>query len=461
MSQHATKSSRQSRLLLLAFSAHPRGTMEARVGWHRALQAARHYETWLLYGDRHERAELAALAREAGVNANLKFIRVPAGRVSGTLLNSAQLFWQGYALWQHRAFQLAGRLHRKHRFDLIHQVSFCGYREPGYTWQLDAPFVIGPVGGTHNFPLRYLSQIDAWGGLREVARNGLNFWHLRFRRRVVAAFRHADAVLTANATARRDLARILGVESLVQLETGVHDQLRGQPRQRPAAAPLRILWAGRFRSWKAFPILLRALARVPSDVRFELRVLGEGPCERRWKEMARQLNIAHRVQWVGWPAYDQTLPHYHWADIFSFTSLRDTSGTGLLESLAAGVPIVGVNHQGAADIMTEDCAWPIRVGDPEQTIAEFTEAITCLSRKPERLRQLHEGALRRAEYFRWSRQGERMNSVYQAVLLGQAPVDPQDWEDAQDNCLSSPSAVRAEKDAAKSPSGRLAAMVSK
>ena len=147
---------RRRRVLIVAYAAHPDASMESRVGWHRAIECARDYETWVLYGDDYDRAELARLARLHEPTHPIRFVRASHGAVGRRLVRSPHLFWQGYALWHRRAFHVARRLHDRWNFDLVHQVSFCGYREPGYTWQLPAPFVIGPAGGTPNFPVAFL-----------------------------------------------------------------------------------------------------------------------------------------------------------------------------------------------------------------------------------------------------------------------------------------------------------------
>jgi glycosyltransferase involved in cell wall biosynthesis len=125
---------------------------------------------------------------------------------------------------------------------------------------------------------------------------------------------------------------------------------------------------------------------------------------------------AGHIRWSGWPPYEQTLIHYRWADVFAFTSLRDTSGTGLLESLAMGAPIVGMDHQGARDVMTDDCAIRIPVESPRETIHSFRSAFTRLARHQELHHRLSCGALERARDFYWDRHGERMAMVYRRVL---------------------------------------------
>src|SRR5690606_15574797 len=175
-----------------------------------------------------------------------------------------------YRLWHKEALEAARRLHAEHPFDLVHQVNYCGYREPGYTWKLGIPFVWGPIGGTQNFPLRFIGECDPWGALREVARNVANAWQLRTTRRVIAASQRAAAIVAATSCARSDLRAALGVEPTCQLETGI-SQI-GPPRDLPERGrPFRILWAGRLRTWKGFPLMLKALRQLPAGLDYQVR----------------------------------------------------------------------------------------------------------------------------------------------------------------------------------------------
>jgi glycosyltransferase involved in cell wall biosynthesis len=345
-------------------------------------------------------------------------VSLPPNRLERWLHRCPGMFARGYALWQRRAYRLAKRLHADVGFDVAHQVSFCGYRQPGHTWKLDVPFVLGPVGGTQNFPWRFLGEADLLGGVREITRSAINRWQLRRSRHVRRACRRAALVMAATTTAQRDLEQSLQVPIVRQLETGVDPCPERPLRRRAAGEPLRILWTGGLRTWKALPLLLKALAQLPTECRYELRVLGRGNCRQRWERLSQRLGIDPSVHWLGWGPYSELVPHYQWADVFAFTSLRDTSGAGLLEALAAGVPIVGLNHQGAADIMTEDCAVPIPVTRPADTIAAFRDAIQSLANDDERLRRLRAGARERAAEFYWDRQGEWMNRVYRQIVAG-------------------------------------------
>ncbi|MCA9238788.1 MAG: glycosyltransferase family 4 protein [Planctomycetales bacterium] len=365
---------------------------------------------------------LYRLAAEHGVADSIRFVTVEHSRFGAWCYAKDLLHLHGYRQWHGRAIQRARRLHAKKPFDLVHQVNFCGFREPGFGWTLGLPFVWGPVGGTQNFPLRYLGLTCPLSGAREVLRNAVNSFQLRHSSRLQKAARHASTVLAATRCAQRDLRCYSGIEAGLELEAGLdHDPLPPRMRRDPAQ-PIRLLWTGRLRAWKGLPLLLRAAAKLPADVPFELRVLGEGACESSYKKLAEKLGIADRTQWVGWGDYPTTLPHYEWADLFVFTSLRDTSGAGLLEALAAGAPIIGLDHQGAADIMSPSCAVPIPLSHPSETIDRIQAAIARLAQDPDRHLRLSRGAQQRAHAFVWRKRVNALENLYSRVLSGDATI---------------------------------------
>lgn len=409
-------SPRSGRLLAVAYSCDPYQSMESRVGWQRVMQAARNHQVWVLHSGRTPSDTLARYAAEQNPHARVHFVAVPNCWLGSACDETFDLFWQRYRLWQRQALRVASQLHRKHRFHLVHQINFCSFREPGETWRLGIPFVWGPMGGTHNLPRRFLSQCDWRGGAREVTRALVNWWQLNVSRRIRRAARSATTVFAASHAAQRDLACHLGINAQVMLETGIGVPSSERRQPPDGQRPLRLLWAGRQRTWKGFPLLTQALAKLPKDFHYELTVLGVGQSHDGWRRQAERLGVADRIRWIGWPEYADTLPYYAWADAFVFTSLRDTSGTGLLESLAAGTPIIGLDHQGAADIMSPDCAMPIAVRSPHQVTSDIAAAIVALGSNPELWCEKSEASQERAKQFQWSVLAARMEQEYQRVL---------------------------------------------
>ncbi len=415
------------KVLLLAYECSPYRGSEWGVGWGRLLQAARAAEIHVITAH----ANLADLdrARADGLLPAAAHIHAPPEspqlrrRLQHRLASDYN--YRAYRQWHRRAFDLAQALHARHTFDLVHQSTVCTFREPGDGWRLGIPFLWGPFGGTQNFPLRMLSMLPPQHAAYEAARALANRLTLRFHPRVRAAATHAAALLAANSTNAADISRALQRPVRQLLETGLTavptpDRHRFHARlhafqQGHALPPLRLLWSGQLRPRKALPILLRALAELRGTVDLTLDILGDGPERIRWQRQAARLGLAQAVTFRGRLSLPQAVAAMADADLFCFTSLRDTSGNVVLEALAAGVPVLAFHHQGAADMVTGSCGIPIPVTTPPIAATAWAHAIRCLASDPARLLQLSEGATAQAKQFLWSSNGDRVNALYRQL----------------------------------------------
>ncbi|MBM3966706.1 MAG: glycosyltransferase family 4 protein [Planctomycetes bacterium] len=405
------------RMVMIAYCCDPHGTMEERNGWHRALIAAEQFETTVIYRPLPGRASLAMEIEDSRIASRLRFIAFSPRPITEFLLRREGVFYIGYRRWLHEAFRTATELHREAKFDIAHTTTLCGFREPGELWRLGVPHVWGPIGGTQDLPKDFHSAISSRGRIREWVRSLLNGWHLKYRKRVRKAVSESDVVIAATEWAREDIGVYFQRDVDVELETGLDYELPEKSTFHEVGQPLKILWAGRLREWKGLPLLLHALAKLRSEgIPFELRILGVGSSRSRWMKIAQQLKIDGQIEWIESCSYRIGIEHYRWADVFVFTSLRDTSGTGLLDALAAGTPIVGLGHQGAADIITPDCGIAVSVERPSQTISEIAFSLSQLSRNSSRLRELSLGATMRAKSFHWDQRREYWRRVYTKLM---------------------------------------------
>jgi glycosyltransferase involved in cell wall biosynthesis len=404
------------RLLLLTYACSPYHGSEKATGWNRVVQSARFFDTWVICEEREFSADIARYLEEHGPIAGLHFRFVPRTPLQLALGRVPGLYYLAHNLWHRHAYRAALGLHAELSFDVVHQANRSGYREPGYLWRLDAPFVWGPVGGTQNYPWRFLCEASLKGGALEAIRNVLNRLQLYLSPRVRRAARRADAMLVANSTVRRELEAALRVKTRTLVETGLSQPARRAPRSPADGRPLRILWSGRIEPWKALSLLIKALAGLPDDARCELRILGQGTERRRCERLARRLGVEAHCTWLGWVPREEAMKQYDWADVFVFTSLRDTTGTVVCEALGAGLPIVCLDHQGVGDIVDASCGIKVAVTSPRQVVAGLRAALVKLAHNRAFCRALGEGALRRARQYEWSYLAERTVSVYTEVL---------------------------------------------
>jgi glycosyltransferase involved in cell wall biosynthesis len=403
------------RVLMLAYACSPYRGSEPGTGWQRAVENAAYFDTWVICEQREFEAEIRGWENEHGCIPGLFFCFVPKTQIENLLGHIPGLYYVGYHLWHRRAYRAAVELHGRVGFDLAHQANMCGFREPGYLWKLPPPFVWGPIGGTQNYPWRFLGKAGWAGAVREFSRSIVNLAQLRFSPSVRMAAKRAAVILAANSENRRDFARVHGVTPELFLEIGVRSVRYREPMGERSGT-LRLLWSGEFKPHKALHLLIAALAQMPASVPYELRILGKGPLESRWKRLARKQGIESHCRWLGWLPLSEAMAQYDWADLLVFTSLRDTAGTVVLEALSSGVPVVCLDHQGAGDIVTRDCGVKIPVTKPKQAADDLARALTFLAEHPQALDALSSGALLRADEYLWSRQGERLAGIYRRVL---------------------------------------------
>lgn len=416
---------RPPRLLLSAYAASPVRGSEAAVGWNRALQAARYGDVWLICEETEFGPEIREYLDKHGPIPGLEFVFVPMHPTWRKLGNYSALWYLALRQWQKKVLRVAERLHAKIGFDLTHQVTFCGYREPGYLWKLGIPHVWGPVGGVQNHPTQFLLASGASGLIREGGRNLLNSLQLAMSWRVREAGRQSACVLGANGENQRKLEEALKRPVVQMLETGLPKALELDlgnlpPKSISAGEPLRVLSSGWITPNKALHLLLRASAIAAKQIPIEVTVLGKGSAEKGNRQLASRLGIGDQVRFLGWKPYQEALQEYDRAHCLAFTSLRDTSGNVLLEAMARGVPPICLDHQGAGEIVTPQSGVKIAVTNPQQVVTDLANALVKLYRDEHQLRALSEGAVRRMREYTWDMQGARMAEVYRQLIATRA-----------------------------------------
>jgi hypothetical protein len=100
------------------------------------------------------------------------------------------------------AYNKAVELSSLNDYILCHQLKMIGYRELGFLWKLDLPFVWGPVGGNGNVPVSFLRSIDSLGAVKQGLRILVNNYQIRFNSDVNHAIKKCASLITVNSLNR-------------------------------------------------------------------------------------------------------------------------------------------------------------------------------------------------------------------------------------------------------------------
>lgn len=320
-----------------------------------------------------------------------------------------------YKAWQNKAYKLAKALDEKECFDLIHQLNMVGFREPGYLWKLDKPFVWGPIGGYGITPWKLLPSMGLKGLVYYFSRNIINLWQMYISKRVRHAMKRADALISATQEQYDYIFNIYGRESTIIPEVGLHVSGNVAVNIRKEDEPLRICWVGQHTPGKALNLLLRALAfRGKTDI--ELHVIGEGSETEKWKRLANSLRL-QKIVWHGWVDKESAHRIMKNCHLLCITSLKDLTSTVLLEGLSYALPVITLDHCGFSNVITEDCGRKIPIKSEKQVIHDLSCAISEIADDESLRQRLAEGALSRAKKYNWEDKAKAITEIYESVSV--------------------------------------------
>jgi glycosyltransferase involved in cell wall biosynthesis len=321
-----------------------------------------------------------------------------------------------YMMWQPAVVAAAKRLIAAQPIDVIHHVSWATANAPSLLWQVGKPFVWGPIGGGQILPWRFLPLLGraAAPELLRTARVSVMPW-MRGLRRTVA---RTDLILGVNNETVGMLRRAGARHVALMPDGGVPTALLAPPKTpRGEEAPLTILWASRFEAFKGLEICLDVAKAVRTrDIRF--LIAGWGGLQSWAERRARNLGLDDRVSFLGRLSWQELQQRLATADLFMFTSLRDTFGTVNLEAMAKGCPVICLNQNGVGAHLPDDAAIKVPVTTPRAVVQEIAHKIEALASDRASLRHMSEAAYRFAEEQRWERRAMRMEELYRQVRRG-------------------------------------------
>lgn len=135
--------------------------------------------------------------------------------------------------------------------------------------------------------------------------------------------------------------------------------------EQPGSGPFRWFTAGRLTAQKNHHQLLVAFARLLEQGRdVEMHIAGEGPLERELKDLAEELGITARVEFLGLQLnIDERMRA---ADAFVLASLWEGMPNVIMEAMATGVPVVATDVGGVGELITDgETGLLVEPGTPE------------------------------------------------------------------------------------------------
>lgn len=402
------------KILVSAYACSPFRGSEPGMGWNFVYGLSKFHEVHIIVEQRKWEKELQSfMAKNPKKFKNLNFYFIDKKR--NKLLRKIwppSYYWY-YKVWQKKAYKLALDLDNKENFDVIHQLNMVGFREPGYLWKMDKPFVWGPIGGLDNSPWAFLHKLGVKGFIHYAGRNIVNIVQRNLLYRPKKAAGHSNSRIIAATPGIANLIKKLWKrKSVIICEVGQELNVSNTPTLKLPDEPLKIMWSGIHTSGKNLPLLMEAVKDLSFD--YEFHVLGAGNMTEKWKKNARGLNI--RAIWHGWIAREEAMHVMKSGHVLCITSIKDLTSTVTMEAISFGLPIICLDHCGFSHVVTDKCGIKIPVNSYSMAVTNFTKALEKLNSDEFVRRALSDGALERAKVFSWDKKIQLLNNIYIDLL---------------------------------------------
>jgi len=135
-----------------------------------------------------------------------------------------------------------------------------------------------------------------------------------------------------------------------------------------------MLFVGRLGKEKNIPFLIDVYSKAVKQIpELKFVIVGEGEDRQELERYAYNKGVGNGVRFTGGIKREEVIDVYKQSDVFAFASYTETQGLVVLESMAAGTPVVALGKMGVYDLLKNPEAGGIMINELNE--AEFVRSI--------------------------------------------------------------------------------------
>lgn len=134
-----------------------------------------------------------------------------------------------------------------------------------------------------------------------------------------------------------------------------------------------ILFLSRIHPKKGIEFLIEAIGKTEIKMCLQIAGTGENDYLNELKQLAKNLNVENKIQWLGWKNREEKFNVLMNADLFALTSYNENFANVVIESLHVGTPVLISNKVGLADfVKAQNLGWicDVNVSDVQKKLQE-------------------------------------------------------------------------------------------
>jgi glycosyltransferase involved in cell wall biosynthesis len=412
-------------ILVLAYAISPTRGSEYSVAWNYVTRMSKYNNLTVIYGisGKHmgdcEEMENYASKNQ---NQNIHFICIKPNRWTN-LLNWCNRhnfftysFYFAYNLWQKQVYKFAKEIVEQETIDLIHFLNPIGYREPGYLWKIDKPYMWGPIGGVSNYPKQLAASMSWKSLLKYQLRTTINNFQFKYNQRLKKALINTDLLLTATSENQKRFKTDLKKDSLYLPENGITAPLNLNLNKFQNPNPIELVFIGSIDGRKNLHLLLDALYHIKNKSNIHLNIVGDGPERSILEKYAERKQISKILTWYGNIKRNEVYNIIQKSHLHIITSINEGNPTTIWEAMSQGVPTLTLNHCGMHDTICNKCGFKIPIISYKQVVNDIANQIQDCISNPNILIKKAQGTMECAQKYTWDKREQFLLKCYDQAI---------------------------------------------
>lgn len=414
-------------ILVLAYTVSPFRGSEYSVAWNYITRMSIEHKLTVIYGTSGDHIgdtdELEQYIKKNPLM-NVRFVGVKPSR-KGIILNFLNehnifnySFYLAYKDWHKEVYKTAKELLENNNFDLIHYLNPIGYREPGYLWKLDLPYMWGPIGGFTNYPKKMMNILPFSYKLKYFFRSIINSFQIRHSKRVLKAIKRADLVLACTSENQNIINKRYDINVKYLPENGLlEDAIIDEEKfENIENRTINIIFVGSLDGRKNTITLLQAIKYLNCKNSFHVDIVGDGPLFTQLSTFIMVNNLESIVTLHGSMKREDINNLYNKAHIHVITSLGEGNPTVLWEAMSFGVPTLTVDHCGMHDTVTESTGFKIPVDSCENIAKNIANVLEEININRDILKTKALATIERSKNYLWDVRVKAFNQYYKDCM---------------------------------------------
>jgi len=406
------------RVLIVGYACEPGKGSEQGTGWNLAIRLAEKYDVTVVTRCNNQDPIEHELAQNPceGIHfiyhdVSRFFIRLKKLRVI-----SVQVY---YTLWLMALARRMAKSKEHADYDIVHHMTFNTFEiAPLILLGAEGKTVWGPVGGGQTAPWSlnsYFGRIGRWKEALRSLRVNISAWNPLCRK----VLNKASLVLFANYETENLLVGSCRNHTARMVDVGVDaNKFVETKRDSSEKKNIHLLFAGKFEKRKGAMVVLDVFKQAVKEMP-ELRctLVGDGDDRMKLIRAAEAAGLEDKIHFAGRLSHEEMAAQFAAADIYIFSSMRDTTGAIVLEAMASGLPTVCFDHHGAKIMVGDGCGIRVTTESKEAAIQKMAEAVIQLANDPELRQSMGQHARARVlELYTWEQKTKVIDQWYQKLL---------------------------------------------